>query len=412
MWAGHTVDEFETTRATGNEYTDTAYARCTRKKVAPGDIACIINNEGGITTITCDFNTTQSDGTSADSFLCIDSSDNLTFMAVSITGTVFSGQRCSRGLALTRLHRVNGFGNQVIISVAAGRHCLAVSDTGAAFAWGLNDHGQCGFRKEDSSFIDTPRHIELPIYRFQCAAVGGIGNGHGRLQGDGAHSLLLTTDGILYSFGSNEHGQLGRGCASDDIDYEAAHIPSRVHGIDGGCVISFAAGIRHSLAVTESRWVYAWGSNVDSELGIIAESYAIAPTRATASISTWTLPVTLPITPTAIGTRVSHNEPKFNFPVVVGQGAISVSAFQTASSMVTENGKLYTWGTRWVEGPPTSTITQQTPVLAGPFGDYAAVVVNASISNNAVTVETVMEVPSQRQGVQMYTHRIDHIAIR
>ena len=386
--------------------------------MAPGDIACIINKEGGVTTITCDFSTTQSSVTGADSFVCIDSSDNLTFMAVSITGTVFSGQRCSRGLALTRLHRVNGFGNQVIASVAAGRHCLAVSDTGAVFAWGLNDHGQCGFRDEDSSFIDTPRHIELPTgsapdaARFQCAAVGGIGSGHGRLQGDGAHSLLLTTDGILYSFGSNEHGQLGRGCARDDITFGAAHIPSRVRGIDGGRVISFAAGIRHSLAVTESRWVYAWGSNADSELGIIAESYAIAPTRATASISTWTLPVTLPATPTAIGTRVSHNQPTFYFPVVVGQGAISVSAFQTASSMVTENGKLYTWGTRWVEGTPTSKITQHTPVLVGPFGEDAAVVVNASISNNAVTVETVTEVPSQRQGVQMYTHRIDHIAIR
>ena len=98
MWPVHTVEEFATTRAIGNEYTDTAYARCTQRRVAPGDIACTIKNDGGIITITCDFDTTQSSATSGDSFVCIDSSDNLTFLAVSATGTVFSGQRCVRGL--------------------------------------------------------------------------------------------------------------------------------------------------------------------------------------------------------------------------------------------------------------------------------------------------------------------------
>jgi len=204
----------------------------------------------------------------------------------------------------------------------------------------------------------------------------------------------------LYSFGSNEHGQLGRGYAGDGIslvhDGEfvgATHVPTIVGGIAGGCVVSLAAGMRHSLAVTASRWLYAWGSNADSELGVIAESYAVAPTRATASISVWTLPVT----PTAVGVRLGHNKQNFYFPVVVGKGVISVSAFQNASSMVTENGKLYTWGTRWVEGTSTSSITQPTPILAGPFGDNASVVVDASISNNSVTVETVT----------LYVHAVD-----
>jgi alpha-tubulin suppressor-like RCC1 family protein len=68
---------------------------------------------------------------------------------------------------------------------------------------------------------------------------------------DVSHSLALSSDGRVYSWGYNEHGQLGQG---DQLNRPA---PALVVGLEG--VRDIAASEFCSLAVTQSGIVFHWG---------------------------------------------------------------------------------------------------------------------------------------------------------
>ena len=76
------------------------------------------------------------------------------------------------------------------------------------------------------------------------------------------HSLFLTSDGVVYSVGGNECGQLGR----DEIQDESFDIsPINLKG--GVNVIQIAAGQFHSAAVADDGRIFMWGANHTSQCG-------------------------------------------------------------------------------------------------------------------------------------------------
>ena len=87
----------------------------------------------------------------------------------------------------------------------------------------------------------------------------------------GDHSLALTASGQLYAFGDNEFGQLGS--ATNNGTNHANPTPTLV-ALPGeiGPVTQVAAGADQSLAVTASGQLYAFGINVFGQLGSAANS--------------------------------------------------------------------------------------------------------------------------------------------
>ena len=82
----------------------------------------------------------------------------------------------------------------------------------------------------------------------------------------GDHSLVLTATGQLYAFGDNKYGQLGN--ATNDKSEEPNPTPTFVT-LPGasGQVTEIAAGRNFSLAVTSSGQLYAFGHNYSGQLG-------------------------------------------------------------------------------------------------------------------------------------------------
>jgi hypothetical protein len=80
-----------------------------------------------------------------------------------------------------------------------------------------------------------------------------------------SHSLALTSTGQLYAFGSNEFGQLGIPANSGTANPTP---PTRV-SLPGasGPVTQIAAGAFHSLALTSTGQLYAFGKNSAGQLG-------------------------------------------------------------------------------------------------------------------------------------------------
>ncbi|WP_020620455.1 Ig-like domain repeat protein, partial [Paenibacillus daejeonensis] len=96
--------------------------------------------------------------------------------------------------------------------------------------------------------------------QFQSVAVGaGYGNG-------GFLALALETDGDLWIWGSNDHGQLG----DSGVEDETRWLPEKLTVLDHGSPVLFskiAGGNHHALALDTNGNLWAWGKNDQGQLG-------------------------------------------------------------------------------------------------------------------------------------------------
>eukprot|EP00966_Prymnesium_polylepis_P214068 4958142-Prymnesium_polylepis.1 len=77
------------------------------------------------------------------------------------------------------------------------------------------------------------------------------------------HSLVLSEDGVVYSFGDGAHGRLGHG----DVDLQST--PKAVEALRGVKVSSIAVGRSTSLEVAADGVAYGWGyGEADERLGL------------------------------------------------------------------------------------------------------------------------------------------------
>jgi alpha-tubulin suppressor-like RCC1 family protein len=78
------------------------------------------------------------------------------------------------------------------------------------------------------------------------------------------HTLVLTNSGEVYAWGDNRSGQIGNG-------RRVQSIPIKVNGLNGEKVIQISCGYYHSMALTESGRVFSWGNNESGQLGHILD---------------------------------------------------------------------------------------------------------------------------------------------
>ena len=140
----------------------------------------------------------------------------------------------------------------VINKIAAGElFSLALTSGGRVYAWGKNSYGQHG--NGGTTRSTSPVASDLPSSVSTKAIAAGP-----------YFSLALTTGGQVYSWGDNSQGQLGYDTANDS-DYSA--VPTLVSALSGKTITAIAAGSFHSLALTDEGRVYSWGYNLNGQLG-------------------------------------------------------------------------------------------------------------------------------------------------
>ena len=90
----------------------------------------------------------------------------------------------------------------------------------------------------------------------------------------GQHSLALRDDGTVWSWGTNEYGQLGHGHTTD-VSY-AVQITTDASGDPFEDVVYVDAGYEHSLALKADGTVWTWGRNNYGQLGNGGQGTSIA----------------------------------------------------------------------------------------------------------------------------------------
>jgi alpha-tubulin suppressor-like RCC1 family protein len=152
--------------------------------------------------------------------------------------------------------------------VSAGiYHSLGITDSGVAYAWGFHGNGRLG----DDALINRSSPVTV---------VGGITN-WSQVSTGANHSLGITNTGIAYAWGLNSGGQLG-----DETITSRRSPVTVVGGINSWSQVS--AGNAHSLGLTDSGIVYAWGNNNAGRLGDDTVIDHSSPVTVVGGIATWT----------------------------------------------------------------------------------------------------------------------------
>lgn len=132
----------------------------------------------------------------------------------------------------------------VVQQVACGgMHSLALTTTGEVWTWGE----PCG---EFALLQEKSPHCVQGTKEIVLIACGAF------------HNMAVTKAGQVYTWGINDYGQLGHG----NTRYSTS--PKRVVDINEVEIVDIAAGGWHSVALSNEGRVYTWGRGEYGRLGL------------------------------------------------------------------------------------------------------------------------------------------------
>eukprot|EP00884_Botryococcus_braunii_P013111 jgi/Botrbrau1/21800/Bobra.0190s0025.2 len=145
--------------------------------------------------------------------------------------------------------KVLGLEGVKVTKVCCGwRHSCAIDDKGVIFTFGWSKYGQLGHGDFKDSLI--PKAVESLKDKAMTMIAGGW-----------RHTIAGDADGKLYGWGWNKFGQLGNGTNED------ANAPKLITTLESKKAKLISCGWRHTVAVTEDGQVYSWGRGVHGQLG-------------------------------------------------------------------------------------------------------------------------------------------------
>ncbi|XP_065100040.1 probable E3 ubiquitin-protein ligase HERC1 isoform X2 [Paramisgurnus dabryanus] len=167
------------------------------------------------------------------------------------------GSNSSHQLAEGTLEKIlqpklaQGFSDAQMIE--AGQYCtFSVSADGAVKACGKGSYGRLGLG--DSNNQSMPKKLVLEPPRTMRKVSSSKGS-------DG-HTLAVTAEGEVFSWGDGDYGKLGHGNSATQ------KYPKIIQGpLLGKVVVCVSAGYRHSAAVTNDGELYTWGEGDFGRLG-------------------------------------------------------------------------------------------------------------------------------------------------
>ena len=147
-------------------------------------------------------------------------------------------------------------GKKIVQISAGGAHSMALDSEGNIYAWGWGGEGQLGNGENNNS--------NVPIL-VKKEGTGLEGKTIKKVMAGGMFSMVLTSDGSLYSWGKNNYGQIGDGTTNN---YNLA-VAVKTEGtpMAGKTVVDFSISNEHAVALTSDGQIYAWGRNESGQLG-------------------------------------------------------------------------------------------------------------------------------------------------
>mmetsp|Transcript_15912 Transcript_15912/g.25810 ORF Transcript_15912/g.25810 Transcript_15912/m.25810 type:complete len:606 (+) Transcript_15912:105-1922(+) len=165
-------------------------------------------------------------------------------------------------------------------------------DALAVFTWGRGEDGQLGLG--DTSDQDEPTYVDA----LRGVGVRQIACGSG-------HTVVLSTEGEVFTWGRGDDGRLGHG------DNGWKYVPRIIQSLAGQVVVQVTCGSYHTAAVTGNGDLYTWGGGMYGKLGH--------------------------------GNEAGHSTPK-RVEALVGLNVSQIACGSRHTAIITSSGAIYTWG--------------------------------------------------------------------
>jgi alpha-tubulin suppressor-like RCC1 family protein len=123
-----------------------------------------------------------------------------------------------------------------------------ITADGGLLTFGSGISGQLG--QDNTQNLPLP----VPVPELMGTRICGVACGS-------AHTLVVTVEGRLLSFGWGHFGQLGIGSSVN------SSTPVPVTTLEGHRVVKIACGSAHSVACTDNGRIFTWGWGVNGQLG-------------------------------------------------------------------------------------------------------------------------------------------------
>uniref|UniRef100_A0A8C0SP28 HECT domain-containing protein n=1 Tax=Canis lupus familiaris TaxID=9615 RepID=A0A8C0SP28_CANLF len=134
-------------------------------------------------------------------------------------------------------------------------HSLALSEGGQVFSWGSNSDGQLGLGKKFPSQASPQRVRSLDGIPLAQVAAGG------------AHSFALSLSGTSFGWGRNNAGQLALHKNNVSGNKIVIFFPYSISALKNLGVIYISCGYEHTVVLTQNGKVFTFGDNTYGQLG-------------------------------------------------------------------------------------------------------------------------------------------------
>ena len=145
----------------------------------------------------------------------------------------------------------------------AHNHAMAIDTNGNLHVWGENAAGQLG------DGTTTRRRSPVIIMEGTTFSSISTNNRTAGAIGEHGHSMAIDTEGNLWAWGDNNHGQLGDGTTDNRLR------PVKI--MEGTHFSRVSTSSRHTLAIDTDGNLWAWGANCNGQLGDGTRNATLTP---------------------------------------------------------------------------------------------------------------------------------------
>ena len=211
-----------------------------------------------------------SSGSAHNLALCTDGT--LVAWGFNIWGQIGDNSTTQR-LAPVQVSRAGVLAGKIFTSIAAGSgHNLVLCSDGTVASWGDNASGELGVNDMNMSSSSVPVAVNMTsgVSALFGKSIRAIAAGSG-------HSLALSWDGTVASWGDNTYGQLGDNSPYNRFAPVAVDTTAGVSALSGKIVTALASGNTHCLALCSDGSMAAWGWNSLGQIGDNSTTDRIVP---------------------------------------------------------------------------------------------------------------------------------------
>lgn len=169
------------------------------------------------------------------------------FLPFMRAGAVGHGKRAAQPTP----KKIEALSGKNIKQISAGAyHSIAIEEGGNVWVWGDGEAGRLGLST-------TGAHLEpvqMPLDPFGGDEIVSVTTAQ-------SHSIAVTASGKLFSWGKNDHSQLGVRSDFAMDHYAIEKTPTVIDALLDNSIVNAACSARHSVVISDEGRLWVWGDS-------------------------------------------------------------------------------------------------------------------------------------------------------